>query len=140
MIQMTEQNNKLKKDNVRLTQNEGIKYRQQIEAKNEEIRTLKEKLFEQSNEQGLQMLNALKDSSPQRSEIVSQKTMMSTPETSGAKDSMNQSMVSSNEETKTAPSESTESMRNQIRELSEKLVFAHETITIMEEEHCKNKA
>ena len=53
MIQMTEENNKLKKENVRLTQNEGVKYRQQIEAKNEEIRTLKGKLFEQSSEQGL---------------------------------------------------------------------------------------
>jgi len=42
---MTEENTKLKKENVRLTQNEGIKYRQQLEAKNEEIRTLKAKLF-----------------------------------------------------------------------------------------------
>ncbi len=46
MIQMTEENNKLKKDNLRLTQNEGVKYKQQIEAKNEEIRTLKDKIFE----------------------------------------------------------------------------------------------
>ena len=61
MIQMTEGNNKLKKENLRLTQNEGVKYKQQIDAKNEEIRTLKEKIFEQSNEQGLQLLNALKD-------------------------------------------------------------------------------
>ena len=53
MIQMTEENTKLKKENVRLTQNEGVKYRQQIEAKNEEIRTLKSKLFEHSSEQGL---------------------------------------------------------------------------------------
>ena len=69
MIQMTEENNKIKKENTRLSKNEGVKYRQQIEAKNEEIRTLKSKIFEYSHEQGLQLLNALKDSgSPAKSE------------------------------------------------------------------------
>ena len=48
---------------------------------------------------------------------------------------MNHAIISSNEETKTAPSESTQNLRGQVRELGEKLAFAHETIAIMEEEH-----
>ena len=94
MIQMTEENSKLKKENVRLTQNEGVKYRQQIESKNEEIRTLKSKLFEQSSEQGLQLLNALKDDGSSLTSLQNDSKKASTKASSdngtvAAKDAMN---------------------------------------------------
>ena len=46
MIQLTEENNKLKKDKAMLTQCAGAEYREQIERYKEEIRTLNAKIQE----------------------------------------------------------------------------------------------
>ena len=71
MIQLTEENNKLKREKTMLTQNEGAKYREQLERKAEEIRTLKDKLYEQSSEQGLQLLSVLRDGNAQPTSSLS---------------------------------------------------------------------
>ena len=59
MIQLTEENNKLKKDKAKLTQSAGAEHREQIERQKEEIRTLRAKIYQHSSEQGRQLLNAL---------------------------------------------------------------------------------
>ena len=131
---MTEENNKLKKVNVRLEQNEGVKYRQQIEAKNEEIRTLKGKLFEQSSEQGLQLLSALRDGGIDAPSSKSDTNSAKASAENAAKEAMNQS-VASEESKSVTTTDTAESWKCQVKELTEKLAFAHETIAIMEEEH-----
>ena len=45
MIQLTEENNKLKKDKAKLTHSAGAEHREQIERQKEEIRTLKSQIF-----------------------------------------------------------------------------------------------
>ena len=53
MIQLTEENNKLRKDKAKLTQSAGAEHREQIERQKEEIRTLKGQIYQQSSEKGL---------------------------------------------------------------------------------------
>jgi len=43
---LTEENNKLKKDLAKLTASAGVEYRQQIERQKEEIRSLKDIIYE----------------------------------------------------------------------------------------------
>ena len=59
MIQLTEENNKLKKDKAKLTHSAGAEHREQIERQKEEIRTLKSQIFQESSEKGRQLLAAL---------------------------------------------------------------------------------
>ena len=70
MIQLTEENNKLKKDKAKLTHSAAAEHREQIERQKEEIRTLKEQLSKQSSEKGLKLLAALQGvgSSPDASQ------------------------------------------------------------------------
>ena len=46
MIQLTEENNKLRKDKAKLTQSAGAEHREQIERQKEEIRTLKGQIYQ----------------------------------------------------------------------------------------------
>ena len=46
MIQLTEENNKLKKDKAKLTHSAAAEHREQIERQKEEIRTLKGQIYQ----------------------------------------------------------------------------------------------
>ena len=59
MIQLTEENNKLKKDKAKLTHSAAAEHRELIERQKEEIRTLKGQLYQESSEKGLKLLAAL---------------------------------------------------------------------------------
>ena len=148
IILLTQENDTLKRDKTMLTVSAGAEHREQIETLKEEVRELKGKIYQHSSQQGLDLLKQLNGTTVRQNSMTNpsgpslldempqkkaEPAQVSSDGSSTVKMSFNNS--GSNEESKetTIVSPGNELLRNQIKDLNEKLIFANETIALMEE-------
>ena len=135
IIDLTELNNKLQREANRAKEQAAFYYQQIIDKKDQEISKLQNIVYQQTNEQGKQLLEALKTGQPPSSSKPSVQQLNVSPldESSKTEMSDNSNTISTQNQSKSETSRPNSgrgghSMEEQIKQLSEKLRFANETI------------